>query len=209
MNEAGLKLLKSLEGCRLTAYKLGNEKYYTIGYGHNGADVKKDMTITQAEADELFLKDLAKFEKYVDTYALKKFGELTGNQHAALTSYCYNRGLGGLKQLLAACDTISQVPAKMVELWGSNTTYKTALINRRKKEAALFSTGAAGGEYYPKYTGYSNQLDVVFKAIGAPYGNYTKRRPVAIANGITNYVGAYGQNVLLLRLAKAGELRRA
>lgn len=209
MNEAGLKLLKSLEGCRLAAYKLGNEKYYTIGYGHNGADVKKDMTITQAEADELFRKDLAKFEKYVDTYALKKFGELTGNQHAALTSYCYNRGLGGLKQLLAACDTISQVPAKMVELWGSNTTYKTALINRRKKEAALFTTGAEGGEYYPKYTGYSNQLDVVFKAIGAPYGNYIKRRPVAIANGITNYVGAYGQNVLLLRLAKAGELRRA
>lgn len=209
MNEAGLKLLKSLEGCRLAAYKLGNEKYYTIGYGHNGPDVKKDMTITQAEADELFLKDLAKFEKYVDTYALKKFGELTGNQHAALTSYCYNRGLGGLKQLIVACDTISQVPAKMVELWGSNTTYKTALINRRKKEAALFTTGAAGGEYYPRYTGYSNVLDVVFKAIGAPYGNYTKRRPVAIANGITNYVGAYGQNVLLLRLAKAGELRRA
>lgn len=209
MNDAGMELLKSLEGCRLTAYKLKNEKYYTIGYGHYGADVRKDMAITQKEAEELFRNDLAKFERYVDTYAVKKFGELTGNQHAALTSYCYNRGLGGLKQLMAACDTISQVPAKMVELWGSNETYKNALINRRKKEAALFSTGAAGGEYYPKYTGYSNLLDVVFKTIGAPYGNVSKRRPVAIANGILDYVGAYGQNVLLLRLAKSGELRRA
>ena len=131
MNEAGLSLLKSLEGCKLTAYKLANEKYYTIGYGHYGADVKKGMTITQQEAEDLFRKDLEKFEKYVDTYAVKKFGELTGNQHAALTSYCYNRGLGGLKQLMAACDTISQVPAKMVELWGSNATYKNALIKRR------------------------------------------------------------------------------
>ena len=209
MNEAGMNLLKSLEGCRLTAYKLKNERYYTIGYGHYGADVRKDMTITQKEAEDLFRADLAKFEHYVDVYAVKKFGELTGNQHAALTSYCYNRGLGGLKQLVAACSSISQVPTKMVELWGSNETYKAALINRRKKEAALFSTGAIGGEYYPKYTGYSNLLDVVFKAIGAPYGNVSKRRPVAIANGITDYVGAYGQNVLLLRLAKSGELRRA
>ena len=209
MNEAGLSLLKSLEGCKLTAYKLANEKYYTIGYGHYGADVKKGMTITKQEAEDLFRKDLEKFEKYVDTYAVKKFGELTGNQHAALTSYCYNRGLGGLKQLMTACDTISQVPAKMVELWGSNATYKNALIKRRQKEAALFGTVAAGGEYYPKYTGYSNLLDVAFKAIGAPFGNVAKRRPVAIANGITDYVGAYGQNVLLLRLAKQGELRRA
>ena len=59
MNEAGLSLLKSLEGCKLTAYKLANEKYYTIGYGHYGADVKKGMTITQQEAEE-FMMELQK-----------------------------------------------------------------------------------------------------------------------------------------------------
>ena len=38
----GLNLLKRFEGCRLTAYKcFSHEKYYTIGYGHYGADVKE------------------------------------------------------------------------------------------------------------------------------------------------------------------------
>jgi len=39
-SEAGLELLKRFEDCRLTAYKvLSTEKYYTIGWGHYGADV--------------------------------------------------------------------------------------------------------------------------------------------------------------------------
>lgn len=62
---------------------------------------------------------------------------------------------------------------------------------------------------YPRYAGSSNQLDVIFKAIGAPYGNVAKRRPVAIANGFSNYTGSYVQNVTLIKLAKAGNLRRA
>ena len=53
INDAGLKLIKSFEGCRLTAYKaVPTEKYYTIGWGHYGADVSKDEKWTQARADE-------------------------------------------------------------------------------------------------------------------------------------------------------------
>lgn len=209
MNREGLALLKSLEGCRLTAYKLSNEKYYTIGYGHYGADVKKGQTITQAQAEALFLKDLEKFEKHVDNVAVKKFGALTPNQHAALTSYCYNRGLGGLKELINNSSTIEEVARNFPIYWGSNTTYKNALINRRKKEQALFVSAPSPDVYYPRYGGSSNYLDTIFKAIGAPYGNVAKRKPVAQANGLLGYSGTYSQNITLIKLAKAGTLRRA
>lgn len=138
INVAGMALLKALEGCRLTAYKLKGETYYTIGYGHYGADVKKNMTISQAEADALLVKDLEKFEKHVTNYAVKKFPALNENQFSALVSYTYNRGLGGLKELVNHSDTIAAMSNNIVKYWGSAELYKDALIKRRKKEKALF-----------------------------------------------------------------------
>ena len=53
-SDNGVALIKTFEGCRLTAYKpVSTEKYYTIGYGHYGPDVKEGMTITQAQAEKL------------------------------------------------------------------------------------------------------------------------------------------------------------
>ena len=51
---AGLALIKQFEGCRLKAYKpFAYEQYWTIGWGHYGADVTKGQTITQAQADAM------------------------------------------------------------------------------------------------------------------------------------------------------------
>lgn len=61
--------------------------------------------------------------------------------------------------------------------------------------------------YYPKYTGKSEKIDEILKAIGAPYGNVTKRKPVAVANGISDYKGTYDQNIKINSLAKAGKLK--
>ena len=42
ISDNGIALIKKYEGCRLHAYKpVPTEKYYTIGYGHYGADVKE------------------------------------------------------------------------------------------------------------------------------------------------------------------------
>lgn len=60
--------------------------------------------------------------------------------------------------------------------------------------------------YYPKYSGASSKLDDAFRNIGAPYGNVTKRKPVAVANGIKDYKGTATQNINLLKLAKSGKL---
>lgn len=66
--------------------------------------------------------------------------------------------------------------------------------------------------YYPAYTGTSTSIDTIFKAIGVPAayrGNYSKRKPVAAANGISNYAGTSDQNIKLKTLAKQGKLKKA
>ena len=65
--------------------------------------------------------------------------------------------------------------------------------------------------YYDRYTGTSQQIDVVFRKIGVPdiyVGNKMKRKPIAIANGITNYTGTGSQNLSLIALAKQGKLKK-
>ena len=63
--------------------------------------------------------------------------------------------------------------------------------------------------YYPKYTGKSPKVDVVLKAVGVPEayrGNWKKRRPLAIKNGIAPYTGTATQNKRLIDYAKRGLL---
>lgn len=139
-NDLGLKLIKNFEGCSYKAYLLKGEKYYTIGYGHSFDPAIKANTVwTQAQCDAALKKDLIKFEVYVTQYACKKFN-LNENQFAALVSYTYNRGLGGLQQLLKNSATIQQLSNNIVIYWGSAIRYKDGLVRRRKAEQVLFNT---------------------------------------------------------------------
>ena len=87
-----MEYIKSKEGCKLTAYRLEGEKYYTIGYGHYGPDVGKDQKITQTEANKLFSDDLKAYENAVNSYNTKYDLKLTQNQFDALVSFTYNLG---------------------------------------------------------------------------------------------------------------------
>lgn len=137
INAKGLELIKSFEGCKLTAYKLKGETNYTIGYGHSDKSIKADTVITQGEADELLKEDLKKFEKYVEKNT--KFN-LNENQFSVLVSYTYNRGYKGFKELMSNSKTLSNLSDNIVKYWGSNKNYKEALIKRRKKEQSVFNT---------------------------------------------------------------------
>ena len=64
INQKGLNLIKECEGCRLTAYK-DAVGVWTIGYGHT-TNVRQGDKITQAEADALLVKDIARFESTVN-----------------------------------------------------------------------------------------------------------------------------------------------
>lgn len=154
-SDNGVNFLKSEEGVRLTAYKLDGETYYTIGYGHYGSDVYEGMTITEAQAEALLRQDLVRFENAVNEIAVSKFPTINQNQFDALVSYTYNRGEGnsegtnGLRQLIYNSNSLSEVSENFVVYWGSAETYKEALINRRKREQALFNTGSSEGGSEP------------------------------------------------------------
>ena len=79
------------------------------------------------------------------------------------------------------------------------------------KPATPAAPTPAASAYYPAYTGTSGSIDAIFSAIGVPTqyrGKWDKRKPVAAANGISNYEGTSDQNIKLKTLAKQGKLKK-
>jgi GH24 family phage-related lysozyme (muramidase) len=141
INDKGVHLLKSFESCKLKAYKLPGEKFYTIGWGHSfDKSITKDTLWSQEKADSQFLIDLHPREVLVKEIAVKKFPELNANQFSALVSYTYNRGIKGLQQLITNSKTIDEVATNIVVYWGSAVLYKKGLLRRRKAEQLLYCT---------------------------------------------------------------------
>lgn len=135
ISEAGIKLIKSFEGCRLTAYKpVSTEEYYTIGWGHYGPDVKQGMTITQAQADAMLEADLVRYEAPVNALTI----QLNQNQFDALVSFCYNCGAGNLQKLCLG-RTTEQIAANMPLYNKGGGNVLAGLVRRRGEELALFN----------------------------------------------------------------------
>lgn len=132
INEAGLKLIKSFEGCRLKAYKpVPTEKEFTIGWGHYG--VPAGTVWTQEQADKQLIEDLKKFEHHVDSLG-RVFNE---NERSALVSFCYNCGPGRLQSL---CNhrTNSQIADALLRYNRAGGKVLAGLTKRRKAERELF-----------------------------------------------------------------------
>jgi len=138
LSENGLNLIKSFEGCRLTAYKcLPTEKYYTIGYGHYGSDVTAGMKITKEQAEELLLQDCKKAIKNVNSFMSKY--NFNQNQFDALVSFAFN--VGSINQLTASgTRTLEQISSKITAYNKSGGRVIAGLVKRRAKEKELFDT---------------------------------------------------------------------
>lgn len=133
INDAGLKLIKSFEGCRLTAYQ-DSVGVWTIGYGHT-AGVKAGQKITQEQADEYLRKDIAKFEKAVDALGM----DFNENQFSALVSFAFNCGAGNLKKLCTG-RTKLEIGSKMLLYDKAGGKVLAWLTRRRRAEFALYNT---------------------------------------------------------------------
>ena len=133
----GLALIKKFEGCRLTAYKaVSTEKYWTIGYGHYGSDVKQGQTITQTQADAFLKSDCTSAEKAVNSYSKYNWNQ---NQFDALVSFTFNCGRGNLKTLLNNGQrTIAEISAKITAYNKAGGKVLQGLVNRRIAEKELF-----------------------------------------------------------------------
>lgn len=149
ISATGLHFIQNYEGCRLYAYKpVAAETYWTIGWGHYGADVKQGATITQAQADQMFYNDMQNYVAGVNK--LLKV-DVTQNQFDALCSFAYNCGVGGLqKSTLLQYLNLGKIQAAADELpkfcHGAGGVVLQGLLTRRNKEREVFLTPDAGGE---------------------------------------------------------------
>lgn len=137
LSKDGLDLIKSFEGLSLKAYKcVSTEKYYTIGYGHYGADVKAGQTITKKQAEELLKQDVERFVRHVNSYMPRY--NFNQNQFDALVSFAYN--IGNINQLTASgTRSILQISASIPLYNKSGGRVLNGLVKRRAKERALFN----------------------------------------------------------------------
>lgn len=141
LGKKGLDLIKEFEGLRLKAYKaVSTEKYYTIGYGHYGADVSKDMQITKEQAEKMLIVDLEKFESYVRSSRYVPLNkELNQHQFDALVSFCYNLGQANLKKLCYGY-TLKQISERIPLFNKAGGQVLNGLVRRRNEEKKLFDT---------------------------------------------------------------------
>jgi len=145
MNETGLALLKQWEGLRTKSYQ-DSGGVWTIGYGHTSAagDPKpvKGMVISQAEAEDILLKDLSHVEAVV---ARAVQVPLNDNQFAMLVSFCYNVGEAAFRRstLLKKLNKgdYESVPAELARWVHAKGKRLQGLVNRRAAEAGLWVKG--------------------------------------------------------------------
>lgn len=141
INNAGLKLVKEFEGCRLTAYKCP-AGVWTIGYGHtgkvDGKAICKGMIITEAKATELLKADMEKYEKTVAGCSALTFTP-NENQFSALVSFAFNCGAANLYQLVRG-RSAATVADKMLLYKRASGKVLAGLLRRRQAERKLFLT---------------------------------------------------------------------
>ena len=78
------------------AYKATHsEKYYTIGLGHYGTDVKQGQQITKQAAIDLLKLDMSKAVKKADALVNQSFNQ---PQFDAICDLCFNVGTGVIEK---------------------------------------------------------------------------------------------------------------
>ena len=152
----GLELIKSFEGCQLTAYRCP-ANILTIGWGRTSG-VYEGMVISQAQADQFLFEDVQRFVNAVNQYQARfNFNQ---NEFDALVSFTYNCGAGSLANVMSCCNTKQEI-AEECKLYNKGGGIILAgLVRRREEEYNLFMSGSSsssqpstynnGGSSYPK-----------------------------------------------------------
>jgi GH24 family phage-related lysozyme (muramidase) len=139
ISEAGLSLIKSFEGCVLTAY-LDAVGIWTVGYGHTGPSVHRGLTITQKLAEDILAQDVRRFELGVLNNVKVNLNQ---NEFDALVSFSFNVGVNALKnstllRLLNYGADRSIVAAEFLRWNKGGDKVLEGLTRRRQAEKALF-----------------------------------------------------------------------
>lgn len=143
MNTKALSLIKSFEGCRLTAYQ-DIAGIWTIGFGQTGPDIRMGLSWTQREADKALMTTVSSIERHM---MLMLEVEQNINQMAALIDFAYNLGLSALqnstllKKINKEAD-IEDIANEFLKWDKANGRVVAGLTRRRKAEHDLYLEAA-------------------------------------------------------------------
>lgn len=91
ISQKGIDLIKYFTECNLSSY-YNTANVLAIGYGHTGKDVKRNMKITQEQAEALLQNDLAHVEYMLNVRFVGDL-KLKQNQYDAVCSFVYSIGV--------------------------------------------------------------------------------------------------------------------
>jgi len=185
VNTATKKLIKEYEGLRLKAYRC-SAGVLTIGWGHTSAAgepvVRPGMTITKAEAERIFDRDIEKFAVGVEKLIKR---EINDNQFGACVSLAFNIGVGAFSKssvLRFLSKGKFDDAADAFMLWnkvkkGDKKVVERGLTRRRAAEAALFKTDG------------DDEIDSDVRIPDEPVGKKSIASTTNIAAGVTAAAG--------------------
>ena len=131
--------IKQIEG--FTAKAKWDYKQYTNGYGTEAKSA--DEVISEAEADRRLRIKLQETQDYVSSFLNKNGYTYNRGQLDALTSFTYNLGPGGLKQLTNnGTRSFDEIREKMSQYNMAGGKELAGLTKRRQQEIELFSGNA-------------------------------------------------------------------
>lgn len=150
ITKQGLKLIQEYESFRAEAY-LDIKGVPTIGYGTtyypDGTPVQLGDICTRSQAEVWFANDSKAIDAFLDRNVTQK--KLTQNQFDALASFIYNVGrsafIASTMYKLIKLGKMAEA-AEQFLVWNKITKngkkeYSEGLMERRKKERALFVKG--------------------------------------------------------------------
>lgn len=143
----GQDIIKEFESLVLESYVDTKDKHgepiYAVGWGHtglvDGKKIEKGLKITEEKAQQLFMEDIAEFERKVKHYVTVPLNQ---HQFDALVSMAYNVRTANFVQMVEQSELnkgiYDKVPDAMMHYNVSGGRILKGLTRRRKMEANLW-----------------------------------------------------------------------
>ncbi|MDE6491213.1 MAG: lysozyme [Muribaculaceae bacterium] len=138
-----IDLIMQWEGFRAKAYRCPSG-VLTVGYGHTGAEITPETTVTTDEATGMLLADIRNVERCIASMSDGAGVVLTQHQFDALVSLAFNIGSTRLRRSMlwrkisinAPTDEITREFRRWVYAGGK---IMPGLVKRREREASIYS----------------------------------------------------------------------
>lgn len=146
-----------------------------------------------------------------------------GNQRSTDSGY-YPKYTGTSASIVTALAAVGEANTSLayrkqiaasngIDKYTGTAEQNTKMVNLLKagtlKRVSSASSTSSGSTYYSKYTGSASSIVDALAAVGEKDTSLSHRKKIASANGISEYTGTATQNSKLMKLLKAGTLKKA